>query len=80
MEAFGERVRRLRQRKVMTQTDLAKKAGVSIVTVARLENDEGEINPRPATVRKLAVALEVEPTWLLFGEGADGQQEKRDVG
>ena len=68
MESFGERVRRLRQFKVMTQTDLATKAGISIVTVARLENDEGEIKPRPATVRGLAEALGVDPSWLLFGE------------
>lgn len=68
MESFGERVRRLRQFKVMTQTDLATKAGISIVTVTRLENDEGEIKPRPTTVRRLAAALGVDPSWLLFGE------------
>ena len=68
MESFGERVRRLRQFKVMTQTDLATKAGISIVTVTRLENDEGEIKPRPTTVRRLATALGVDPSWLLFGE------------
>ena len=71
MESFGERVRRLRQFKVMTQTELAGKAGISIVTVARLENGEGEPNPRPATVRGLARALGVDPSWLLFGEDED---------
>ena len=70
MESFGQRVRRLRQFGVMTQTDLATKAGISLVTVARLEND-AEINPRPTTVRRLAAALGVEPSWLLFGEAVD---------
>ena len=72
METFGQRVRRLRQLSVMTQTELAAKAGVSLVTVARLENDDGEIRPRPATVRGLAEALGVDPSWLLFGE--EGEQ------
>ena len=73
MESFGQRVRRLRHLGVMTQVDLAERAGISPVTVARLETDDGEIRPRPTTVRRLAKALEVDPAWLLFGEEGGDQ-------
>jgi len=51
----------------MTQEELATAAGVPVVTISRIENGHtGE--PRPSTVRKLAKALSVDPTWLIFGE------------
>jgi transcriptional regulator with XRE-family HTH domain len=46
---------------------LAHAAGVALITANRLENDAIE-NPRPATIRKLAQVLDVDPAWLLFGE------------
>jgi transcriptional regulator with XRE-family HTH domain len=67
METMGQRIRHARQRRVLTQEELAHAAGVALITVNRLENDAIE-NPRPATVRKLAGALEVGPAWLLFGD------------
>jgi transcriptional regulator with XRE-family HTH domain len=71
MDSFGQRLRRMRQFNVLTQAELAKRAGVSLITVVRLENDEGESNPRPATVRRLAEALGVDASWLLFGEESE---------
>lgn len=68
MRTIGQRVKHARQRAVMTQSELAKVAGIALITVNRLENDAIE-NPRPATVRQLASALDVDPAWLLFGEG-----------
>jgi len=59
----------------MTQEELAAAAGVPVVTISRIENGHtGE--PRPSTVRKLAKALGVDPTWLIFG-AEDDQAEKR---
>jgi transcriptional regulator with XRE-family HTH domain len=52
----------------MTQAALAQAAGVSLITVTRLENAGEKANPRPDTVKKLAQALDVDPAWLLFGE------------
>jgi transcriptional regulator with XRE-family HTH domain len=71
METFSERLEAARRRRVLTQLELAGKAGVSLITITRLENDKGEANPRPDTVRKLAGALEVEPAWLLFGDQSE---------
>jgi len=67
METLGERIRSSRERRIMTQGDLAQAAGLALVTVNRIENDAIE-NPRPGTIRKIAAALGVNPAWLLFGE------------
>jgi transcriptional regulator with XRE-family HTH domain len=67
METIGQRIVFARRRKVMSQAELARAAGVAPVTVTRLENDVNE-NPRPATIRKLAEALNVSPGWLLYGD------------
>lgn len=57
------RLKRLRERKALTQEQLAKKAGVNRATIARLEGGTDE--PFPTTVRKLADALRVEPEELM---------------
>jgi transcriptional regulator with XRE-family HTH domain len=73
METLGERLENVRRRSLLTQAELAKNAGVSLITVTRLENSKGEVNPRPDTVRKLARALDVDPAWLLFGDVMEGK-------
>jgi transcriptional regulator with XRE-family HTH domain len=52
----------LRLAAALSQRELAKKAGVSYVTVARLE---GGRNAHPRTIRKLAAALKVSPGELM---------------
>lgn len=53
---------RARLRAALSQRDLAKKAGVSPSTIARIESGE---ESQPSTLRKLAAALEVEPRELM---------------
>lgn len=55
-------LRELRLNAVMTQKELAEKAGVSKQTVVMIES--GRIRPYPQTLRKLAEALGVPPTAL----------------
>jgi transcriptional regulator with XRE-family HTH domain len=55
-------LRAIRERKALTQDELAEKAGVSRQTVLKIE---GGLEPRPKTVRKLAAALGVEPADLM---------------
>ena len=57
------RLRFIRERKALTQRELARRAGVSHVTIARIET--GQDDPYPTTVRKLATALGVEPEELM---------------
>src|SRR5579884_3572633 len=57
------RLKLVRERKALTQQQLAEKAGVNRVTITRLE--QGSDQPFPTTVRKLADALGVEPEDLM---------------
>jgi transcriptional regulator with XRE-family HTH domain len=57
------RLRTLRQRKALSQRELAALAGLSHLTIVRLE--AGNDSPYPRTVRKLAQALGVEPEALM---------------
>jgi len=58
------KLRVLRERLFITQTELAEAAGISLVTLNRLENN----NQKPSfkTIRKLAKALGVEPGEIEF--------------
>ncbi len=67
MDSIGKRVQAARGRRVWTQEDLAREAGVPVVTISRIENDRYEERPRQSTIRKLANALSVDPAWLVFG-------------
>ena len=74
METFGGRLREARRRKVWRQEDLSAASGVAVVTISRLESGHGD-SPRPSTIRRLADALDVDASWLVFGssewEGKD---------
>jgi predicted transcriptional regulator len=56
-------LKRIRESQFMTQQMLAERAGLSVVTVARLE--AGRTDARFGTVRKLARALKVKPEELV---------------
>ena len=56
------RLREWRRRRLLTQEELAEKAGVGVTTIVRIEaGQEGRIS----TLRKLAAALDVTPDQLL---------------
>ena len=57
------RLKMLRQRAFLTQRELAQRAGLSEVTVNRLE--QGKQTARISTIRKLASALGVVPEELV---------------
>jgi transcriptional regulator with XRE-family HTH domain len=63
MEVDVAKLKRLRQEQVLSQRELARTAGLTHQTVWRLENGFSEA--RPATIRKLASVLEVEPKDLV---------------
>ena len=56
------RLRELREDRLLSQRELARRAGVSNKTIVDIE--AGRIRPHPATLRKLAEALGVEPPAL----------------
>ncbi len=63
MVHIGQRLKRQRTLRALTQAELAERTGVTTATVARIERDE--IEPRMTTLRKLAQALEVDPAELV---------------
>ncbi len=64
----GEKLKALRQERMLSQRDLARAIGSVQVTISDLER--GKRRAQPRTVRKLADALGVEPKELV--EGASG--------
>ncbi len=57
------KLREWRERRLLTQRELAEKVGMSVRQINRIER--GIHEPRFSTIRKLAEALEVEPDELV---------------
>lgn len=70
----GGVLKELRRGEMLSQAELARKAGLSIYTAQQIEWGNIE-NPHFSTVRKLAEALGVDPRDLL--EGEVGPKERR---
>ena len=64
-EVDAKKVRALRRKRVLTPRELGEKAGVSKDTISRIER---EGSAYPATIRKLAKALDVDPSELVPDE------------
>lgn len=60
----GEKLKRLRRGRALTQVQLADRAKMSQSTIAQIENG-ARPNPHPGTLGKLADALGVSPADLL---------------
>jgi transcriptional regulator with XRE-family HTH domain len=61
-ESVGQRVRRFREGRGLSQEELGKLAGLHRVYIARVEN--GSVNPSAPTREKLAKALRLYPAQL----------------
>jgi transcriptional regulator with XRE-family HTH domain len=66
---IGQRVKGLREMMKLSQSGLAKKAGVSQATVSDYENDEVREH-RAHILMKLAAALETTTDYIVNGTGA----------
>ncbi len=73
MRIDGAKLRQARERRLITQPELADRSGVMVATISRIEN--GLQQPRIPTVRKLAKALGVEADELI-----DWQSEAPETG
>jgi DNA-binding XRE family transcriptional regulator len=77
---IGQRLKEARARTAMLQADLARQTGVGLRTIRQIEQTDFE--PRLATARKLATALDIRVEWLVFGiepmtEMAAPEEDKR---
>jgi transcriptional regulator with XRE-family HTH domain len=94
--SFGRRVKEARKRAELSQEALARRAGMSLPGVAKIEQG-GVTDPHYSTLQKLAEALDVDPLWLVTGEevgepvllgkaeaptdtGRAGEEQREDLG
>lgn len=66
-------LKKLREQRVLSLTDLAQIAGVNRVTINRIENGKQKAMPR--TIRKLAEALRVEVEELTLNQGKSNRKK-----
>ena len=64
---IGANLKRERERAILSQRELAERAGIWYPTVSRIEKDHA--SPHPRTIRKLAKALDIDPAELVKEEG-----------
>jgi transcriptional regulator with XRE-family HTH domain len=60
---IGTQVRRARERELLTQEELATRAGIGTATLNRIEKNR--VEPHFRTIRKIARALGVDPKRLI---------------
>ena len=66
MVKIGANLKRERERALLTQQELAERAGLGFPTISRIENDH--VEPHFRTIRKLAQALGLDPAELVREE------------
>ena len=72
----AEKFRKLRDVRGLSQIDLAEKAGLTQVTISRIERGHPAIY---ATLEKAAKVLEVPPEWLMRKNPIDAILEGADI-
>lgn len=65
---IGAQLREARERALLTQEELAARAGVQPLTISRIETDK--VEPRFSTIRKIAKALDVDARDLIGDDDA----------
>lgn len=68
MESLSDRIKLRRSELKLTQAELAALVGTKQQTIQQVESG---LTKRPRRLIELAVALQCDPRWLLFGEGAN---------
>jgi transcriptional regulator with XRE-family HTH domain len=63
---IGGNLQRLREDRLLTQAELAERAGIALSSLVRIENDQ--VDPRFSSIRKLARALDADPKELTMRE------------
>jgi transcriptional regulator with XRE-family HTH domain len=64
---IGKNLKWLREDRLLTQAELAERAGIALSSLVRIENDQ--VNPRFTSIRKLATALGVDHREVTRREG-----------
>lgn len=76
MKLLGENIRHVRKIKGLTQEELAKKAGMSTMSIRRYENGERIITV--AALKRIATALNI-PYWNLISDPKPGEADGYNI-
>lgn len=68
VETIGDRLKRAKDARRFTLSEITKRGGPSKATVFRIETDPSYA-PERYTLERLAAALQVNPEWLIAGQG-----------
>jgi transcriptional regulator with XRE-family HTH domain len=71
---LGDRIKDLRRKKNLSQSELADKAGVSYAQIGRYETKGSQ--PPANTLKKIADALGVSPDFLIYGASDEKAKAK----
>ena len=74
---MGERIKKIRKDKSLTQQALAKKMGTTQNSIARYETDK--VTPSSAVISLICREFHVNETWLRTGEGEMFTQQEEDL-
>lgn len=77
MASLGEKIRTVRQKKGLSQIDLAKAADIYQKNISRYEN--GTTDPSASALKKIADALGVTADYLLSDTNEDIQIKDKDL-
>lgn len=69
MDTFGDRLRKLRLGRKLSQESLAKLIGIKQGSLTQLETGKSK-GPSSKTLTKLARIFDIDPEWLMTGKGA----------
>jgi transcriptional regulator with XRE-family HTH domain len=79
---IGEKIKELRQKKLMSILDVAKKSEVDVSTISKIESGETP-RPRERTLAKIAPVFGMTPeefsTYIMYSENMKKSEEKVDV-
>ncbi len=75
MRVDGAKLRRERERRLLTLQDVSEKSGVMVATISRIET--GQQQPRIPTIRRLAEALGVNAEELIVWDDNEGKATPR---
>ena len=73
METIGDRLKKLRKEKKLTQKDMAEKLGIHSNTISMYE--KGNRNIPSTMIKKISDTFNVSTDYLLRGEEKNGKQE-----
>lgn len=71
---LGDRIKDLRRKKNLSQSELADKVGISYAQIGRYETKGSE--PPSGTLKKIADALGVSPDFLIYGASDEKAKAK----